>query len=200
MDFWNSLPAILRKTLIGAGLFLAGAALSFGYSYRPLHGAMTWKVDQLEAKLDERNRENLVLGDELAKLRAVEAVRIDPEALESVEEELKKTKRALASAEKKLERGEKKRKDSLARADRWRKRYESLRDEQVAAAATPPTQATDLAASSASPSANGSPPLGSASGSPDTPPAAAEPSVSPSGSPPASGVGILPRNEPQTFP
>ena len=46
------LPRWLRHGLIGVGLFLAGAALAFGYSYRPLHGALSWQVDQLEAKLD----------------------------------------------------------------------------------------------------------------------------------------------------
>lgn len=46
------MPPWLRTALIGACLFMLGGALSFGYSYRPLHGALTWKVDELEERID----------------------------------------------------------------------------------------------------------------------------------------------------
>ena len=75
MDDSFSLPGWARQVLIGVGLFLLGGVLAFGYSWRPLHGALTWKVDALEQKLDARNLENLKLSDELARLRSDEAER-----------------------------------------------------------------------------------------------------------------------------
>ena len=137
MDDSLPLPAWLRQALIGLGLFLLGGLLAFGYSYRPLHGALTWKVDELEERLDARNQENLRLSDELAKLRSSESERVDPESFAQVEKELEKTRSSLAKIEKDLSRSERKRKDANASASRWRKRYEKLRDEQSVAAATP---------------------------------------------------------------
>ena len=57
MERWNSLPLILRQIILGVTLFVLGAGLSFAYSYRPLYGALTWKVESLESRLDERNLE-----------------------------------------------------------------------------------------------------------------------------------------------
>ncbi len=138
MDESNRLPGWLRSGLIGLGLFLAGGALAFGYSYRPLHGALSWKVEALEQRLDERNRELLKQSDELARLRSDDAERIDPERFAKIERELETTKSALAQAETDLERAEKKRKDANASASRWRKRYEEMRDHATRTAAAPP--------------------------------------------------------------
>jgi len=136
MEESKSLPRWVRLPLIGLGLFLAGGLLSFGYSYRPLHGAMTWKVAELEERIDERNLENLRLGDELARLRSKDASRIDPDTFSQVERELDKTKNALAQLEKDRKRADQKRKDANASASRWRKRYEELRDQQPTAPAS----------------------------------------------------------------
>lgn len=138
MNEENSLPPWLRQALLGAGLFLAGAILAFGYSYRPLHGALSWKVDQLEARLDERNRENVQLSDALARVQSLESTRIDPDTLVQVETELTQTKRVLDQAEKDLKRAERKRKESLASAASWRKRFEALRDANTSVATTSP--------------------------------------------------------------
>jgi hypothetical protein len=132
MERWNSLPQIVRHIILGMGVFTLGAAFSFGYSYRPLHGALTFKVDSLEARLDERNREFLRVKDELAKLQNDESTRIEPETLSQIEGELAKTKSALRDAEKNAKRAESKRSDANANADRWRRRYESLRDQERA--------------------------------------------------------------------
>ncbi len=136
MNGENPLPLWARHALIGLGLFLAGAILAFGYSYRPLHGALSWQVDQLESRLDERNRENVRLSDALAKQKSSEATRIDPDTLAQVERELQQTKRVLNQAEKDLGRAIRKRKESVASATKWRKRFEELRD------AAPPFVAT----------------------------------------------------------
>jgi hypothetical protein len=133
------LPAWVRHVLIGVGLFLAGAALAFGYSYRPLHGALSWQVEQLEARLDERNRENVRLSDSLATQKSNEATRIDPDTLAQVERELEQTKRVLNQAEKDLKRAVRKRKESAASTKKWRKRYEELRDAPPAVADTAPS-------------------------------------------------------------
>lgn len=157
MEESNPLAFWMRRVLVGAGLFLAGAVLSFGYSYRPLHGDLTWKVDELERRIDERNLENMKLGDELARLRSQNAEQVDPETYSKVEKELAKTKRALAQAEKDLDRTDRKRKDANASASRWRKRYEDLRDQQAVAAARAPepiAQPTAPAPLSASPAAS----------------------------------------------
>jgi hypothetical protein len=140
MDEENFLPVPrwLRHALIGVGLFLAGAVLAFGYSYRPLHGAMSWQVEQLEARLDERNSENVRLSDSLAKQKSNEATRIDPDTLAQVERELEQTKRVLNQAEKDLKRAERKRKESTTSATKWRKRYEELRDAPPILADTAP--------------------------------------------------------------
>jgi hypothetical protein len=128
MDQENPFPRLLRRALTGLGLFLAGALLAFGYSYRPLHGALSWQVDQLESRLDERNRENVRLSDALAKQNSIEATQIAPETLAQVERELEQTKRVLDQAEKDLKRAERKRRESTASAAKWRSRFEELRD------------------------------------------------------------------------
>ncbi len=147
MNGENSLPLWARQILIGIGLFLAGAMLAFGYSYRPLHGALSWQVDQLESRLDERNRENQQLTDSLANQQSVEATRIDPETLAQVKRELDQTQRVLAQAEKDLRRAEGKRKDANASAAKWRKRFKELEDRPapVAAASAPEQSMTDEA-------------------------------------------------------
>jgi hypothetical protein len=130
------LPPWFRHTLIGVGLFLAGAILAFGYSYRPLHGALAWQVDQLEERLDQRNRENVELSDLLGRQKSNEATRIDPDTLAQVEKELEQTKRVLNQAEKDLKRSKRKQKESAASATKWRKRFEVLRDAAATAANT----------------------------------------------------------------
>jgi hypothetical protein len=142
MERWNSTPLILRHIIVGLALFVTGATLAFGYSYRPLHGALTWKIQELEVRLDERNREIFGTRDELKTLRADDSERVEPETLAQVERELEKTRSALRSAEKKTESAEKKRRDANANADRWRKRYEALNDaeeESMPAALSGPT-------------------------------------------------------------
>jgi len=129
-----TLPTWARNALIGAGLFLLGGLIAFGYSYRPLHGALAWKVDQLEARIDERNLENLKLSDEIARLRADESTKVDPDAFAKTETELAKIRTELEQSTKDLARAERKRKDANASASRWRKRYEKLRDETAIAA------------------------------------------------------------------
>lgn len=136
-----SIPGWLRLTLIGLGLFVAGGAISFGYSYRPLHGALTWRVEHLESRLDERNLELQKMEDELQALRSSDEERVDPETLSQVESELKKTRNALASLEKKHATAEQKRKDANASARTWRKRFESLQTAQRDSPPTPPPAA-----------------------------------------------------------
>ena len=80
--------------MIGLGLFLAGGMFAFGFSYRPLHGAISWQVDELESRVDERNLENQRLGDELARLRSQDEARIEPETFVQVERDLDKTRKA----------------------------------------------------------------------------------------------------------
>ncbi|MCA9505600.1 MAG: hypothetical protein KC616_21090, partial [Myxococcales bacterium] len=123
MDGDNFLADLARKVAIAVGLFVAGGVIAFGYSWRPLHGALTWKVEQLEARLDERNLENRRLRDELEQLRSSEAEAIDPERLAQTEGDLEKARRALAAAEKRVEQVERQRKDADSGAERWRKRY-----------------------------------------------------------------------------
>lgn len=177
MDGSTSLPDWARRALIGAGLFLLGGLLAFGYSYRPLHGALAWKVTALEEKLDARNLENLKLSDELARRRSEEAERVDPEAFDKIERALAKTEAALAQAEKDLSRADRKRKDANASARTWRKRYETLRDERAAlpaasspAAPAPAAPANDASAPTAAPAPSTSPAI-----PPTTPPASAAP-------------------------
>lgn len=140
MDESFTLPRWARHILIGAGLFVLGGLLAFGYSWRPLHGKLTWKVAALEERLDARNLENLKLADELATLRGEASERVDPAEFDGLSTDLARAQKALAQAEKDLERATRKRKDADASASRWRKRYETLRDERAAlpAAAPPP--------------------------------------------------------------
>jgi hypothetical protein len=128
MDGQFSLPHWARQILIGLGLFLTGAVFAFGYSYRPLHGALTWKVDQLETRLDERNRENVELRDRIATLASKDENRIDPDTLEQVKRELEQTQRVLQKTEKDLERTDRERKQASSSASSWRKRFEELRN------------------------------------------------------------------------
>ena len=153
MNGENPLPGWLRQILIGIALFFAGAVLAFGYSYRPLHGAMTWRIEQLESRLDERNRENVRLSDALEKQQSLEEKKVDPETFAQVERELEKTKRVLTRAEKDLKRAERKRKEALTSATRWRKRFEELRDTPAPAPAPTPVP---LASSGGIPAERGS--------------------------------------------
>jgi len=165
MDGENPLPRWARQLLIGLGLFLAGAVLAFGYSYRPLHGALSWKVDQLETRLDERNRENVELQDRIAVLESKDENRIDPDTLAQVKRELEQTQHVLQKTEKDLERTNRERKQASSSASSWRKRFEDLRDATPPApslaASRPPPPTTDLdpdaALPPASPSDLGSP-------------------------------------------
>ncbi len=169
MNEENPLMLWARRALIGAGLFLAGAVLAFGYSYRPLHGALSWQIDQLESRLDERNRENFELSDALAKQKSNDTERIDPNTLTQVERELEQTKRMLNKVEKNLKRTDRKRKDSIANAAKWQKRFEELRGASGSVAATTTTPRTPAAAP-ASPSADPNPgPVSSAGESQPTP-------------------------------
>jgi hypothetical protein len=185
MNGENPLPVWARHALIGIGLFLAGGAISFGYSYRPLHGELSWQVDQLESRLDERNRENVQLSDAIAKHKTSDAKRVDPETLSQVERELQKTKRVLTQAEKDLKLAKRKRKESSAQATKWRKRYEELRDtSRVAAAPAPAPSQPDL--TQARPTESNPAALGS------SPEVSAEPGSGQS--PRRDGRGMLPSN------
>jgi len=155
MQRFQALPLWLRQTLIGLGLFVAGGLFAFGYSYRPLHGARIWQVQQLESRLDSVNRENLALHDALARLRSETAERVAPETLAQVERELEKTKGALARAEKGLKRSEARRRELASRATRWQRRYEELRD-----APAPTSPSTPRESPSTSPAAPGNAMLG----------------------------------------
>ena len=160
MKYLNLLPLWVRHALIGAVLFVAGAILAFGYSYRPLHGALSWQVEQLESRLDERNRENSKLSDALAKHKSNEATRIDPDTLAQVKRELSQTQRVLSQAEKDLKRTDRKRKESVASAKKWRTRYEELRDAAASVPEATPSLVEDLAAGSATPESNPAAPSG----------------------------------------
>jgi len=179
----NSLPLWARHALIGVGLFLAGGVLAFGYSYRPLHGALSWQVDQLESRLDERNRENVRLSDALAKQKSNETTRIDPDTLAQIERELEQTKRVLDQAEKDLKRAVRKRKESAASATKWRKRFEELRD-----AAAP---IADMAAGPIENHATVKPTTPTPPAAPAGPSSTPGPSSSASESPPSLERGIL---------
>jgi hypothetical protein len=181
------LPRWARHGLIGVGLFLAGAILAFGYSYRPLHGALSWQVDQLESRLDERNRENVQLRDTLARQKSDEATRIDPNTLAQVERELEQTQRVLNQAEKDLKRAERKRKESVSSAKKWRTRYEELRDTAENDPDTTPSGVENHAAESVRPESTPAAPA-APSNDPDR-------STSPGGSQEPFERGILLPNE-----
>ena len=145
MDDSFTLPGWARQALIGAGLFGLGGLIAFSYSWRPLHGSLTWKVAALEEKLDARNLENLKLSDELARRRSLEVERVDPEAFREAQSSLETAETALAQAKKDLARAERKRQDANASARTWQKRYEKLLDETSrepipAAPAVPPAE------------------------------------------------------------
>jgi hypothetical protein len=151
---WNSLPTFIRRIILTVALFSSGAVFGFGYSYRPLHGALVWKVDQLQTRLDRRNLDDLVLRDELAKVRSLQATRVDPETLAQVEHELDRTKRALSDAEQKIKRADRRRRQANSSADRWRDRFETLRDSPsmaLPAAATIPAALDEMALAPTSP-------------------------------------------------
>jgi len=183
MDDSFTLPGWARQVLIGAGLFVLGGLIAFGYSWRPLHGSLTWKVAALEEKLDARNLENLKLSDELARLRSLEAERVDPEAFREAQASLETTETALAQAKKDLARADRKRKDANASARTWRKRYEKLRDE-TSRAPIPAAPAPAPAAAEAAPPTT--PPAESpAPASPEAPePAILDGGNGPNGTPP----------------
>jgi len=197
MDSANSFARLARQIAIGIGLFLVGGAIAFGYSWRPLHGALSWKVEQLELRLDERNRENLALSDELESLQTSEHSRIDPETLAQVERELAKTQSALAKVEKKLEKAERKHKDANASATRWRKRYESMRESVAERPAPAPQTGPEADAPSVAEAPPPSPAPATSSASGETPDAAGPPAAAAPDTPsqPAPESGIFPDPE-----
>lgn len=183
MDDSLKRPGWARQALIGAGLFGLGGLIAFGYSWRPLHGSLTWKVAALEEKLDARNLENLKLSDELARRRSLEPQRVDPEAFREAQSSLETTETALAQARKDLARAERKRKDANASARVWQRRYEKLRDETsrapIPAAPAPAPAEADAGPPTVPPAESG------ARASPETP----EPAIlggenGPNGTPP----------------
>ena len=193
MNEEKRLPLWVRHSLIGVGLFFAGALLAFGYSYRPLHGALAWQVDQLETRIDERNRENTELRDALVKQEAMESTRIDPDTLAQVKKELVQTKRVLDQAEKDLKRADRKRKESVGSAATWRKRFEDLRDSISSVATTVPRR---NGAAPSSPSAIPTSPVSPTSpAAPAGLPGDAAGSRTPATSQPSAERGILSPNE-----
>lgn len=158
MEFWNALPGWFRQIAIALVCFTVGALGAFGYSYRPLHGALTFKVEALEQRIDQRNRENLALKDEVALLQSGESSCIQPEELEEVKRELGQIHFALGESQAEVERVERNLRDANANANRWRKRFHSIRDAAeptLPAAPTPAPQAS--APPAASPPAPASP-------------------------------------------
>ncbi len=192
MDFWNSMPALARQILIGLALFVTGGALAFGYSYRPLHGALSWKAEQLEQRLDERNRELFEVRDRLTRLEADEAERIDPDTFAQVERELEKTRSALRSAEKKLERAEKRRREANSSAARWRKRFEGLRDQQPAAAPASPAPGAVTTDAPAAPAGAADAGGSATSGTSERTPSGNGNTAAPGASTPSGEGGMLP--------
>lgn len=213
MDDSFTWPAGLRLALVGVGLFALGALVAFGYSYRPLHGAKSWQIAQLEERIDARNLENLKLADEVARLRSEVGGQVDPEAHAEVEQELERTLAALEQAQKDLERAERKRKDANASARRWRKRFETLRDETAVAAPAPAAPAPGPAPAGSltearttgfgTPTASGPPdpgagtiPTPGANDGPSTPaPSGTAPTPASPASPTAPRAGMLPGAE-----
>lgn len=130
MAAFSSLPSWARQVLAGAGLFVLGGLITFGYSWRPLHGALTWEVAALEKRLDERNLENLKLSDEIARLRSQAGETVDRAELERLEGAFARSESALAQAQKDLARADRERRTAGADAKRWRERFEALRQEQ----------------------------------------------------------------------
>lgn len=152
MHAFQTWPSWLRQLVAGLGLFLAGGLFAFGYSYRPLHGARVWKIEQLEARLHEVGRENLALADELARLRTSASTRVDPETVDQLESELEQTKTLLGKVERRLETADRKRQQASSEASRWRRRFETLQEEQ---SATPAAPASAPAPTPVSPSLRG---------------------------------------------
>lgn len=128
MSLWNSLPGILQKSIIGVTCFVAGGLLFMGFSYRPLYGSLAIQVETLEQRIDERNRENLALADEITALQSGETSCIEPEELKEVELELGRVRFALTESGEAVDRVKRNLKDANANADRWRKRFNELQN------------------------------------------------------------------------
>jgi hypothetical protein len=202
MDESNPLPLWLRHAMIGLGLFLAGGLFAFGYSYRPLHGAISWQVSELEMRIDERNLENQKLADELARLRSQDAARIDPETFAQVQRDLEKASKSLTQSEKDLERSERKRKEANSSANRWKKRFEELRDQPAPIPASVPAAPLPPPSGSVSPPASGSgsdPAAALKATGPNLSGTALTPGPAPSAVPSEGESGMLPA-APQTIP
>jgi hypothetical protein len=116
----------LRKARVYLGTFVAGGLLAFAYTYYPLHSAKDWKIDHLEARLQEETIRFTELDAEFRTMRGRVESQPDHEAFDALQEEVAGATTRRGELEEKLNRADRKIRDLEKSRGSWEAKYAKL--------------------------------------------------------------------------
>lgn len=100
VDFRSWPGWVWQNPLAFLTTLLAGAALSFGYSYVPLHASKMWKIDYLEERVAGLNRQLRHAEVKLSQAEATARALPGDDDLKKLRSEIDKLKKEVAAARK----------------------------------------------------------------------------------------------------
>jgi len=102
---------------------LLGAALSFAYSYAPLHRANSWKIDYLEERLESRTSQVRDLEEQLEKATSSLAGTPSDDEVQALRSQLDEATKLAASREQEIEQLERDLANTARSRDTWKNRH-----------------------------------------------------------------------------
>jgi hypothetical protein len=139
----KELVRLARVAGIYVGVFLTGGAVTFAYSYWPLHDAKNWKISYLEERLEAKDIELQDVQNELAGLREESADKPDGQTFKMLQDELVTADKTAKELERKLAQAEKRAKEMEKSRDSWKAKYASSESEREELAAQRQAPADD---------------------------------------------------------
>ncbi len=140
---------LAKRFGLAVGLFVAGASLSFVYSYVPLHNAKNWEIGYLEERLQAKDEQLVQLETKVGALEADVSLRPEAEAFKLMQEELATTDKTIKELERRLARSEKRAKELERARTHWKRKFDAADAAAQAAAPAPVAAPTPAPAPSA---------------------------------------------------
>ncbi len=137
LDVKQWLRVLWHNPLLFLATLLLGAAISFVYSYAPLHRAKDWKIEYLDERLVIRSKQVGELEEELQKARKSLEGTPSGEELGAVRAQLKEATSLASAREKEMEALLRKLRSTRKSRDEWKSRYDATSSQLEAAAAEP---------------------------------------------------------------
>jgi len=122
---FSELTSLAKKAGIYLGVFLAGGAIAFVYSYSPIHKAKNWKIHYLEERLESKDIELQELQRELSAVREDSADKPDGQTFKLLQDELVTTDKTVKDLERKLSKAERRVKELAKSRDSWKAKHAS---------------------------------------------------------------------------